>query len=162
VSAPATEGEGLALPVLPETIRRRATARWAGPFPDGAGRLSTYSHALHEQPYSAASRFRTDDGVPGTNPEELLAAAHAACYSQALASRLTKAGYEPEALRVDAVVSLEPEGGAFSITRVELFVEACVATITRPQFLALAEEARQACPVTRALRATVTITATLL
>jgi osmotically inducible protein OsmC len=157
---PNPDAGGLELPVLPDAIRRRASARWSGPFPDGGGRVSTHSHALREHPYSAGSRFR-DDGVPGTNPEELLAAAHAACYSMALSSLLSTAGFPPEELRVDAVVKLEEEGGAFSITHVGLFAEARVPGIPRPRFVALAEEARRLCPVTRVLRADVSVTATL-
>jgi len=149
------------LPVVAAPIRRRATAEWAGTFPDGAGRLSTFSHALEAQPYSADSRFRTEDGIPGTNPEELLAAAHASCYSMALAGRLSAAGLVPEAIRVDTVATLEQVDGLFTITLVELFVEARVSDVTRQQFQALVAEAGQRCVITRALRAEVRMTATL-
>ncbi len=152
---------GLDLPVFSEAVRRRATAVWTGAFPEGEGRVSTFSHALAEQPYTANSRFRTADGVPGTNPEELLAAAHASCFSMAFAARLTAAGFPPTDLRVDAVAALEEVDGLFTITRVDLFAEACAPGVPRPRFLEIAEEARRACIVTRALRAEVTLTATL-
>lgn len=156
-----TPAPAFSLPVVAAPIRRRATAEWAGAFPDGAGRVSTFSHALDAQPYSADSRFRTDDGVPGTNPEELLAAAHASCYSMALAGRLSAAGLVPDAIRVDAVATLEEVDGLFTITLVELFVEARIRDVTRQQFQALVAEAGRRCVVTRALRAEVKMTATL-
>lgn len=149
------------LPIVTAPIRRRASAHWDGAFPHGEGRLSTHSHALHGQPYTADSRFRTDDGVPGTNPEELLAAAHASCYSMALSGQLTAAGFAPQGLHVDAVATLEQSDDGYRITRVELFVEARASGLTRQQFQVLVEEASRRCVITRALRAEVKVTATL-
>jgi osmotically inducible protein OsmC len=128
---------------------REAQAEWLGNFARGSGTMSFGSGAF-EGAYSAASRF--EDGE-GTNPEELLAAAHAGCYSMALALGLSEAGHEPESVRTTARVSIEKDDGGFSIKRSELSSEVKVEGLDEEEFQKYADEAKQGCPVSRALGA---------
>ncbi len=128
---------------------RDADAEWKGNFARGKGTMSFGSGAF-EGAYSAASRFEEGEG---TNPEELIAAAHAGCFSMALALALSEAGYEPESVRSAAKVSIEKDDGGFSITRSELSTEVKVDGPSEDEFQKLAGEAKQGCPVSRALGA---------
>jgi osmotically inducible protein OsmC len=128
---------------------RDADAEWKGNFARGEGTMSFGSGAF-EGAYSAASRFEEGEG---TNPEELIAAAHAGCFSMALALALSEAGYEPESVRSAAKVSIEKDDGGFSITRSELSTEVKVDGPSEDEFQKLAGEAKQGCPVSRALGA---------
>jgi osmotically inducible protein OsmC len=128
---------------------REAQAEWLGNFARGSGTMSFGSGAF-EGAYSAASRF--EDGE-GTNPEELIAAAHAGCYSMALALGLSEAGHEPESVRTTARVSIEKDDGGFSIKRSELSSEVKVEGLDEEEFQKYADEAKQGCPVSRALGA---------
>ena len=128
----------------------------------GEGALDMQSGVFQKQPYSFRTRFGADDGKAGTNPEELIAAAHAGCYAMALSFMLTGAGHEPTELRTSATVVLDKHDGHFFIQSIALELEAVVPGIDREKFLALAEAAKKNCPVSKALAATeMTLSATL-
>jgi osmotically inducible protein OsmC len=126
---------------------RTAEAVWQGKLRDGQGRLRLGSGA-YDGPYSFASRFEQG---PGTNPEELIAAAHAGCFSMALPFMLEQAGYTPERIQTAAMVSLERVGEGFKITAINLETEARVPDIDEKTFLEKAEAAKNGCPVSQAL-----------
>jgi osmotically inducible protein OsmC len=133
---------------------RKSTARWQGNGLHGKGALTTQSGVFHDQPYSFQTRFQSDDGKAGTNPEELLGAAHAGCYAMALAFALSGAGHAPEDLRVTAGVDLQKEGEGFAIKTIALELEAHVPGVDEATFRKIAEEAKKACPLSKALAAT--------
>jgi osmotically inducible protein OsmC len=128
---------------------REAQAEWKGNFARGNGTMSFGSGAF-EGAYSAASRFEQGEG---TNPEELIAAAHAGCFSMALALVLSETGHEPESVRSSAKVHLDKDDGGFSITRSDLTTEVKVDGLSEEEFQQHADEAKQGCPVSRALGA---------
>jgi len=132
-------------------LKRTATAVWHGNGPKGNGTLSTLSGAFKEQPYSANARFQSEDGKAGTNPEELIAAAHSGCFTMALAFQLTNAGHEPTELKTLATVSMEKQEPGWTITGIHLDVEGKVPNVTAEQFQTLAENAKKGCPISRAL-----------
>lgn len=133
--------------------KRKANAEWRGNLQEGKGKLS-FGNGAYEGNYSFSSRF--EEGK-GTNPEELIAAAHAGCYSMALSAGLAKAGYNPESVKTEAVVSLDKVDGGFSITGVHLKTEASIPGIDEDTFRQQAESAKAGCPVSRAL-ASISIT----
>ncbi len=137
---------------------RKATAVWVGTGRAGFGDLSTDSGVLNRTPYSFRTRFETEKG---TNPEELIAAAHAGCFTMALAFQLQGAGYTPTELKTEAAVSLEPEGAGFRITRSALTLRATVPNLTQAVFDQLAKEAESNCPVSKVLKAEITLDAKL-
>jgi osmotically inducible protein OsmC len=138
---------------------RRAEAEWNGNLREGGGRLKLESGAF-QGPYSFRDRF--EDGK-GTNPEELLGAAHAGCFSMALAAGLTAAGHPPGRIHTTATVSLEREGDGFGITKIHLETEASVPGIAAADFQAQAQKAKSGCPVSKALAGTaISLTAKLL
>jgi len=137
---------------------RKATAVWHGTGRDGAGDLTTESGVLSNTPYSYGTRF---EGEPGTNPEELIAAAHAGCFTMALAFQLQTAGFTPEVLTTEAAVPLEPGDGGFTITRSALTLTARVPGLDRARFDDLAGVAEKTCPVSKLLKAEITLDATL-
>ena len=140
-------------------IVRTSTAQWQGDLKQGKGHVELGSGS-YKGPYSFRSRFA--DGTE-TNPEELIAAAHAACYSMALAHGLSSAGHVPTSVRTSAKVHLEQQGSGFTITLIELTTEAAVPGLDNAAFQKAAEETKQACPVSKALAATpITLTAKLL
>jgi len=126
---------------------RNAKARWEGGLPEGSGTLALGSGAFEGQ-YSYGSRF--EEGK-GTNPEELIGAAHAGCFSMALAGVLTRAGHTPRSIETATRVHLEKVEDAFSITTIELATEASVPDISGDEFQRYAEEAKRNCPVSKAL-----------
>ncbi|HLG01143.1 MAG TPA: OsmC family protein [Acidimicrobiia bacterium] len=126
---------------------RTATARWDGSIGDGKGTMA-FGSGAYEGEYSATSRFEDD---PGTNPEELIAAAHAGCFSMALAAALTRAGTPPTRIDTKAKVHLEKVEDAWTITKIELDTEGEVPGIDQKAFLEAAEGAKKGCPVSRAL-----------
>ena len=140
------------------SIRRTATAAWRGTGKEGTGTLSTQSGVLKEARYGFQTRFA--DG-PGTNPEELIAAAHAGCFTMALAFQLQAAGFTARELRTEAAVSLEKEGEGFRISRSALTLEAEVPGLERAQFDELARKAETGCPVSKVLKAEITLDARL-
>jgi len=139
-------------------MNRTATAVWKGPVKEGSGILTTQSKTLSETPYSFTARF--GDGK-GTNPEELIAAAHAGCFSMALAFRLTSEGTPPEQIQTDAKLSLDQVGGAWTISAIHLEVVARVPGVSAETFSKLANEAKTTCPVSKVLNATITMSARL-
>jgi osmotically inducible protein OsmC len=134
-------------------MKRRAIAIWQGNGADGKGILSTTSGVLNQTPYSSALRFKNEDGKEGTNPEELIGAAHSGCFAMALSFALTNAGFVPTELKVDAVVNLEHMTDHFEITAIQLNLEGKVPGITAEKFQELALAAKTGCPVSRALKA---------
>jgi osmotically inducible protein OsmC len=140
------------------TITRNATAVWSGAGKDGRGTLTTQSGTLKETPYSFNTRF--GDGK-GTNPEELIAAAHAGCFSMALAFQLSGAGHPPERLETKADLAIAQEDGGWRITAVTLNLKAKVPGISRDEFMKLAEAAKAGCPVSKVLNAEITLKAEL-
>ena len=126
---------------------RTADARWEGTLKDGKGTMR-FGSGAYEGQYSFASRFEEGDG---TNPEELIGAASAGCFSMSLSSAISKAGHTPESIATSAKVHLEKVGEAFSITRIELTTEASVPGLGADEFLTYAEGAKANCPVSRAL-----------
>ena len=137
---------------------RKAHASWRGTGRDGDGDLTTDSGILSETPYSFKTRFENE---PGTNPEELIAAAHAGCFTMALAFQLQTAGYTPSELSTTAAVSLEPDGAGFKIVSSALTLVADVPGLDAETFDKLAEAAEKNCPVSRVLNATITLEKTL-
>ncbi len=129
---------------------RRAEAVWEGGLMDGRGRMKLGSGAF-EGSYSFRTRFEEERG---TNPEELIGAAHAGCFSMALAAGLNKAGFKPKSIETTAVVHLEKVGEGFSITRIELDTAASVPGIDDATFRSQAEMAKAGCPVSKALAGT--------
>jgi osmotically inducible protein OsmC len=129
---------------------RKAGVMWDGDLKTGKGIISTESKALFEHPYTYAMRFGEENG---TNPEELIAAAHAACYSMAFAGTLKRNGYDPVRLATNATCIMGPkEGGGFEITKMQLHVRGQVPGITEDQFKQLSKEADKGCPVSNLLR----------
>jgi osmotically inducible protein OsmC len=127
-------------------IKRRAEAVWKGGGKDGRGTLNAQSGALSNVPYSAGMRFGEEKG---TNPEELLAAAHAGCFNMALAFGLSGAGHQPEELSTTAVVSIEQEGGGYTIKTVALTLKGRVPGISEDEFRKAADDAKAGCPVSK-------------
>ena len=139
-------------------MKRSATARWQGEIKTGRGVISTDSGVLSETQYSFGTRF--EDGK-GTNPEELIGAAHAGCFSMALSGVLTRAGLTPTSLDTKATVTLEKAEGGFEITAVHLVVTAVVPGADAAAFEKAAQDAKTGCPVSKVLNATITMDATL-
>lgn len=141
---------------------RKSTAVWNGTGKEGNGMLSSTSGVLNETPYSFASRFISDDGKAGTNPEELIAAAHAGCFSMALSFQLQGLGFPPTQLQTEAQLKLETVDGHFKIISINLICIGEVANITNEKFVEIANNAKRTCPVSQALAAIeITLTATL-
>ncbi|NLG61578.1 MAG: OsmC family protein [Candidatus Cloacimonetes bacterium] len=142
-------------------MKRKGQAVWRGGGKDGSGTLTTPSGVLNDTPYSTKLRFENEDGRAGTNPEELIAAAHAGCYSMALAFQLAGAGVTPEELDTTAEVDLQQDGGGWTIKAVHLTLRARVPGIDKAKFEELANAAKEGCPVSKVLNATITLDATL-
>ena len=139
---------------------RKAEAEWEGNLAEGSGRLKVGSGAF-EGPYSFKSRF--EEGQAATNPEELLGAAHAGCFTMALTAGLSRAGIKPKRIHTEAKVKLEKVGEAFSITQIELETEAEIPDVDDAAFQKYALDAKQNCPLSKALAATqISMTAKLL
>ena len=135
-------------------MKRKASAVWKGGLKDGKGSISSDSGVLDNTQYSFSTRF--EEGK-GTNPEELIAAAHAGCFAMALAFGLQAAGFTPTRLGVSAAVTLEPDGSGFKISKSALKLEASVPGISREQFQKVAEGAKAGCPVSKVLNAEITL-----
>jgi len=139
-------------------MKRTASAVWQGGLKDGKGALTTHSGALSNTPYSFGTRF--EEGT-GTNPEELIAAAHAGCFSMALSLMLGEAGIRPEQIDTGATVSLEQVGGGFAIAAVHLEVKVRAPGADPVKFAQVAEQAKAGCPVSKVLNAKITMNADL-
>jgi osmotically inducible protein OsmC len=137
---------------------RKATAEWNGGLKDGNGKISTDSGVLKDTQYSFSTRF--EDGI-GTNPEELIAAAHAGCFSMALSGQLGNAGMTAESINTTAEVRLEKVEGGFAITKVHLVVRARIPGADNDAFITAATNAKAGCPVSKALNAEITMDAAL-
>jgi osmotically inducible protein OsmC len=137
---------------------RKARAVWRGSGREGNGDLSTDSGVLANTPYSFRTRFESEKG---TNPEELLAAAHAGCFTMAWAFRLQRAGYTATELNTEAVVTFEQDKESFRISRSALTLRASVPNLDQDTFARLAQDAEQNCPVSRVLRAEIILDAKL-
>ena len=135
-------------------ITRTARADWQGTGKEGKGTMSTQSGVLSATPYGFNTRF---GDTKGTNPEELIAASHAGCFSMALAFALTGAGFTPTRIATSAAVTLEPVEGGFKISKSALKLEATVPNITKEQFQKVAEGAKAGCPVSKVLNAEITL-----
>ncbi|MGB8266462.1 MAG: OsmC family protein [Candidatus Velthaea sp.] len=135
-------------------IDRHAEARWTGDIPTGSGAITFKSGALPVTPYSFATRF---GGQPGTNPEELLAASHAACYSMALTFLLANSGHKSNSIDTQATATVDQVGAGFKITRVRLQVTGDVPGLTQEQFAGFARQAEGGCPISNAIRNNVEI-----
>jgi osmotically inducible protein OsmC len=138
---------------------RKAKAAWRGTGKDGEGDISTDSGVLAETPFSYRTRF---ENQKGTNPEELIAAAHAGCFTMALAFQLQGAGYTPTELTTEAAVSLDPDGAGFRITRSALTLRADCPGLDEETFAKLAGVAEKNCPISRVLNAEITLDAKLI
>ena len=138
---------------------RKAKAVWRGSGRAGNGQLSTDSGVLADTPYSFRTRFENEKG---TNPEELIAAAHAGCFTMALAFGLQGAGYTPTELSTEAAVTIEPEGQGFRISRSALTLRAQVPNLDQASFARMAGEAEKNCPVSKVLKAEITLDAKLI
>ena len=137
---------------------RKANAVWNGSGRDGTGKLTTASGVLSDSNYGYRSRF---ENGPGTNPEELIAAAHAGCFSMALAFGLQAAGLTPDEIRTEAAVSLDPDGQGFKITKSALTLRARIPGIDEAKFQELARAAEKNCPVSKLMNAEITLDAKL-
>jgi osmotically inducible protein OsmC len=140
-------------------MKRTATAVWSGSGKEGKGNLTTQSTTLNKTQYSYNSRF--EEGV-GTNPEELLAAAHAGCFTMALAFALQGAGLTADQLETTSTITLDVSGAAPTITSSHLVLKAKIPGVTQEKFLELAKGAEQGCPISRVIKAEITLDATLL
>jgi osmotically inducible protein OsmC len=137
---------------------RKAKAVWRGTGRDGSGNLTTDSGVLSSTPYSFKTRFENEKG---TNPEELIAAAHAGCFTMALAFQLQAGGFKPTELNTEAAVTLEQEGQGYRISRSHLTLRATVPNLDQATFAKLAGEAEKNCPVSKVLNAEISLDATL-
>jgi osmotically inducible protein OsmC len=142
-------------------MQRTAQAVWNGSGLEGNGTLTTLSGALKDQPYSAKLRFQDEHGTDGTNPEELIAAAHAGCFTMALSFQLTNAGHVPTQLRTKAVLTMEKQAIGWTITAIVLKVDGTVPGVDAAKFAELAANAKAGCPISRALAVPITMEATL-
>jgi osmotically inducible protein OsmC len=132
---------------------RKSSAVWNGTGKEGKGVLTSTSGVLNNTPYSFAARFESEDGKAGTNPEELIAAAHAGCFTMALSFQLAGAGFTATELITEAAVKVDQVEGGFKITSIKLTLTGQVPNITEEQFLELAKAAKEGCPVSQALSA---------
>jgi len=141
-------------------LKRTSTAVWHGTGPKGNGTITTLSGALREAPYGVNTRFASEDGKAGTNPEELIAAAHASCFTMALSFQITNAGKEPTELKTTATVTMEKQDAGWSIVAIALDTRGTVPGLSAEQFQSLAEDAKKNCPISRALASVPSITLT--
>jgi len=140
------------------TIKKHGSAVWQGGIKDGVGSISTESGALSNYPYGFGSRF---EGKKGSNPEELIGAAHASCFTMAFSLMLTQGGFTAKELRTSAEVSLDQVEDGFSITRVKLNLDAEIPGIDKKTFDELTAKAKAGCPVSKLLKADIILEAVL-
>ena len=139
-------------------IKRKASAAWHGGLKDGKGTISTESGAHAQTPYNFSKRFESE---AGTNPEELVGAAHASCFSMFLSAKLGEAGMKPEHIHTEATVSLETGEGGPTVTAVHLDVTARVPGADRAAFDKAIQDSKVGCPISKLLKATITVNAKL-
>lgn len=141
------------------TMKRIASAIWNGDLKQGHGTLSAPGGVLNKTPYSFAARF---ENAAGTNPEELIAAAHAGCFTMALSAALGRAGFTPQELATNATLTLEQVNGNWTITTIQLDLTGRVPGIDAAKFQQVAQDAKENCPVSRLLKAQISLAAQLL
>jgi lipoyl-dependent peroxiredoxin len=139
-------------------MQRKASAQWRGGLKDGKGTVSTGSGALQNKAYSFTTRFENE---PGTNPEELIAAAHAGCFSMALSGQLGGAGMTADAIDTTATVTMEKLDAGWTVTKVHLDVTARIPNADKAKFEQAANNAKAGCPISRLLKAEITMDAKL-
>jgi len=139
-------------------MKRKASAIWQGGLKDGKGSISTESGVLKETQYSFSTRF--ENGV-GTNPEELIAAAHAGCFSMAFSAELGKAGITPQFIHTTETITLDKTDAGFTVTESHLDMTAKIPGIDQAKFKAIADGAKAGCPISRLLKANITLDAKL-
>ncbi|MCW8194641.1 OsmC family protein [Proteobacteria bacterium 005FR1] len=139
-------------------MEKVGSAHWEGLIKEGEGSISTESGALKNQPYGFNTRF---ENVPGSNPEELIGAAHAACFSMALSLKLEEAGMEPESIDTRATVKLEKDGEDFSIPSIHLDLKARVPGADQSKFEEVANAVKEGCPVSKLVNAKITLSSHL-
>lgn len=140
-------------------MKKTASAHWQGDLKQGKGTISTESGALKENPYGFNTRF---EDTPGTNPEELVGAAHAGCFSMAFSMLLGEEDFTPDSIDTKATVTLKKQNDGFSITAVHLKMQARIPGIDQAKFEEIAKKAKIGCPVSKLLNADITLDATLL
>lgn len=138
-------------------MKRTAQAVWKGTGIKGSGKLTTQSGAFKEQPYSVKLRFENEDGKQGTNPEELIAAAHAGCFAMALSVALEKAGYTADTLDTNAELTLSQVEDGWKITGIDLHLKASVPDISDDEFDKIAHGAKDGCPVSNVLNCDISL-----
>ena len=140
------------------TIQKTGSAKWTGSLKEGKGHVSTQTGVLNDQPYGFNTRF---EGADGTNPEELIGAAHASCFSMALSMILGEDNLTPDSIETKATVHLEQKDGGFHIPKVHLDVTASIPDATEEQFSKAAQTAKENCPISKLLTAEITMDAKL-
>ncbi|OLO03921.1 MULTISPECIES: OsmC family protein [Salinicola] len=140
------------------TIKKSGSAEWKGSLKKGKGVVSTESGALKDNPYGFNTRF---EGEPGTNPEELIASAHASCFSMALSMMLGEEGIEPDSIKTDATVIMEKDDSGFTITEVQLKTVAKIPGADQATFDSAAQKAKEGCPISKLLNAKISLDAKL-
>lgn len=143
-------------------MKRKSSSVWEGTGLEGKGSLTMQSGVFKDQPFSFMSRFKNEDGQLGTNPEELIAAAHAGCFNMALSFMLNANEYTAEKLETTAVLSMEQSGVDWTITTIELDLKGKVPGITKEKFEEIANMAKAGCPVSKVLNAEIKLNITLL
>lgn len=139
-------------------MNKTASAHWQGDLKQGKGTISTQSGALKDNPYGFNTRF---EGAPGTNPEELIGAAHAGCFSMAFSMLLGEESFTPESIDTTATVTLEKQTDGFAVTAVHLEMRARIPGIEQDKFDEIAGKAKTGCPISKLLNAEITLDATL-
>lgn len=139
-------------------MKKTASAHWQGNLKQGKGTVSTQSGALKQNPYGFNTRF---EDTPGTNPEELIGAAHASCFSMAFSMLLGEENFTPDSIDTQATVTLEKQDDGFAITAIHLNMTARIPGIEQSMFDTIAQKAKSGCPVSKVLNATITLEATL-
>ena len=142
-------------------LKRTSTAVWRGTGPKGSGSITTLSGALKDAPYGFQTRFASEDGKAGTNPEELLGAAHASCFTMALAFRIVAAGHTAEELKTEAKVDMVKGDAGWSIPAIHLTVVGKVPGMDAAKFQELAADAKANCPISKVLKPEITLSAKL-
>tara|TARA_R110000751_G_scaffold73345_4_gene148356 strand:+ start:699 stop:1124 length:426 start_codon:yes stop_codon:yes gene_type:complete len=137
---------------------KSASAHWQGSLKEGKGTISTESGALKANPYGFNTRFENE---PGTNPEELIGAAHAGCFSMAFSMLLGEAGYTPDSVDTKAVVTLSKQDDGFAVTAVALTMSAAIPGIEQKEFDEIAGKAKSGCPISKLLKADISLSASL-
>ena len=140
------------------TIKKSASANWSGDIKSGKGSISSESGALESQPYGFNTRF---EGKPGTNPEELVAAAHSACYSMALSLALTEADYVADDIKTTATVSLDEVDDGFEVSHIALNVKAKIEGISQLKFDELCVQTKEGCPISKLMNAEISLSTQL-